>query len=200
MSDFDPASFVERLGDRRLSKLAAESDPLYVTHGCRWLREGRISLVTGREGSGKTTLARQIAAAVTVGNHWLAAESWTADPCVEPGQVCWISGDEPPARVAREFQRFSAEYGDYAPDGIHAYGVDDVRGPDALQAILTAIRPGAAGGGSADDARQAGEGRLPHRLRRYPPVAAVHVAASAAAHRGAGRRLDRGRARGRVGR
>ena len=141
MSEWNPSAFFARLGDRRLSSLVSESDPLYVAHGCRWLRDGRITLATGREGKGKSTLARQISAAVSVGGHYLAADSWTAEPCTGPGQVVYVSGDEPPARIAREFERFDAEYGDYAPDGIHAYGVDDVPSPDALRAILTEIRP-----------------------------------------------------------
>ena len=151
MAEFDPTAFVARLGDRRLSALTAEPDPLQVVYGCRWLRYGRISLLTGREGRGKSSYARQISAAVTVGNHCLGAKSWSSEDCLDPGQVVYISGDETPGRIAREFERYrevrfdavsKTDYAyDYAPDGIHAYSIDDVRGPDALRAILEVIQP-----------------------------------------------------------
>ena len=128
------------LGDRRLSALTAESDPACIVHGCRWLRAGRITLLTGREGAGKSTVARQIAAATTTGNHWLGADQWPAEQ-IDPGQVVWISGDEPPGRVAREFKRFDAAYGDYHPDGIHAYTVDDFDRSSTLHSVLMDIRP-----------------------------------------------------------
>ena len=151
MSEWDPSAFVARLGDRRLSALAPEPEPLQVVYGCRWLRYGCLTLITGREGRGKSSFARQISAATSMGFHALGAKSWHSQECLDPGQVVYVSGDETPGRIAREFERYQevrfdalsmTDYKfDYAPDRIHAYSVDDVRGPDALTAILETVKP-----------------------------------------------------------
>lgn len=141
MSEFNPKAFVASLGDRRACALTAEPDPKLVVPGCKYLREGRITMEVGREGEGKTTLTRQISAAATVGRHYLDEEIDPDELCGAPGPVVWVSHDEPPGRTKREFDRFSREYGDADHEIIHCLEVEDLRYPAALHAVLQEYKP-----------------------------------------------------------
>ena len=140
----DALAIARSLGDRRLSSIRPAPSPAFPVPGCDWLRTGRLSLLTGREGSGKSSLARQVCAAATSGIHWLEpVDGWTRADYPEPYDqaVLWISGDgETPAEVRRHFSRFYPP-DEYLPDLIHAYTVDDVRSPDVLAALCYLHRP-----------------------------------------------------------
>ena len=55
-----------------------------------WIVAGGLTVLAGRQGTGKTTLAMALAATVTVGGRW------PDGTCAEPGNVCIWSGEDDP--------------------------------------------------------------------------------------------------------
>jgi hypothetical protein len=88
------------------------------------LYAGRVTLLSGREKSGKTTLAANAAAAITTGTEFLGAR-------VVCGSVLWISLDEALGDTVRRFDALGAD-----PHLLHL--VTEVPSPARLHATLTA--------------------------------------------------------------
>ena len=58
---------------------------------------GMVTMLAGREGSGKSSLLRYIVASYTNGEHWLTGEP------IDPGVVLWC-GEERPEHIAAHFE------------------------------------------------------------------------------------------------
>lgn len=83
----------------------------------KWLWEGyvplgHVSLLAGDAGTGKTTIAANIAAVISVGGRWPDGTR-----CTEPGDVIFWSGEDPHSILAA---RFIANGGD--PNRLHFVG------------------------------------------------------------------------------
>ena len=128
---------------RRLSEIDPEIErPLVPGIAYR----DKLTFVAGREGFGKSTLLRQIVAAVTVGGDWLASGRGpvSLDPARfgEPEPVLWC-GEEGPAKLRRDLERAGADCGLVvvaAPEDI-ARPADLTAAVDEWQPALVVVDP-----------------------------------------------------------
>ena len=85
----------------------------------------QLTLIVGREGSGKSSLIRQAAAMLTLGRHWQSGAS------IPEGGVLWLTNEETPAQVdaAMWAQPYEIDTFHYAP-------MAAVANPEALRAAI----------------------------------------------------------------
>ena len=94
---------------------------------------GTVTVLAGREGEGKSTLAAQLAAAVTAGRTtWLG----NGDNPRERRPVAWITGDGHQAQTAAAIKQCGGHLGLVA-----TFDVDAVATPGDMREICQALRP-----------------------------------------------------------
>ena len=91
---------------------------------------GLLTFLAAREGVGKSTLLRQVAAALSVGRDWQ-----TGAP--RPAVSTLMISEESPARIAS-----GVGWYDHDPTLIHAVRIGDVTDAGTLQALVNLLRPG----------------------------------------------------------
>ena len=126
------ASRIAALGDCRLSAITPAPPPERVAD-CPFVRTGHRTIISGRGGTGKSTLQYQIGAACSAGNHWQGCAG-DLDYTDLPGGVLILT-DEPPARVAARMARFEPPALTFSgfevaheidPDRIHVVPINDI--------------------------------------------------------------------------
>lgn len=124
-----PTTEIDRPASVALS--AVVSAPQHpIIHGIAY--EEAVTVLAGAAGSGKSTIARQWAAAVSVGADWPAGK---ADPD-NAGVVLWLASEESPAQVRGGFERLGV---DVDLDRVRYARIDHVQRPADLAelAIVT---------------------------------------------------------------
>ena len=112
--------------------LGEDADPSPVC-GPGLAYRGLVTVLAGREGEGKSTLAAQLAAAVTAGRP-----SWLGDGD-HPGErrrVAWITGDGHQDQIAAVIRQCGGHLGLAA-----TWTAEQVASPGALHDICQALRP-----------------------------------------------------------
>lgn len=112
--------------------LGEDSDPSPVC-GPGLAYRGLVTVLAGREGEGKSTLAAQLSAAVTAGST-----SWLGDDVNsrERRPVAWITGDGHQALTAAAIKQCGGHLGLVA-----TWAVEQVEAPGDLHEICQAMRP-----------------------------------------------------------
>ena len=128
MSDIDPYTST-------LDYLLLHTCPLHVIQPSeatpaipRLAYDGRLTLLAGREGSGKSTLIRAAVAAATNGRDWLDPEHR-----IQPVRVLWV-GEERHEDIRAEFDAFDPHLA-----MIDSVSVDDVLSAADLPAAMAAL-------------------------------------------------------------
>ena len=108
---------------------AVDKTPQPIVAGLAYREQ--LTLLVAREGGGKSTLARQAAARLTRGRHWLTGAS------IPKGRVLWLSSEETPAQVDAGMWDLP---GDYDPLAVYYAPLDAVETPEALRAAIVDLR------------------------------------------------------------
>jgi archaellum biogenesis ATPase FlaH len=118
----------EALNLNQLSVHAAANPIKYLVSGL--IPVGSVNLLGGKPKSGKSTLARQLAACISTGDDFLGRSTTTTDTEVRP-ETLYFANEEIGAHVAEHFSRLGVSR---AEDGVHVV-LQQPHGPDFVDRL-----------------------------------------------------------------